>query len=88
MEGFILGLLILSLLAGIILGCGYCAWLNKIKEIRLITSWPFVKVLQQSHYNLVHMTHHGMQRRSNRRRNNHQQVVVNQEEQVVLPIEM
>ena len=88
MEGFILGLLIVSFLAGILIGCGYCTWLNKIKEVRLIRNWPFVRVLEQNHYNLVHMTHHGRQRRSKRRRNNHQQVVVNQEEQVVLPIEM
>ena len=96
MEGLIIGLLLLTLLTGIFIGCFYCSWLNKIKEVRLITNWPFIRVLQHNQYNLVHMTHHGRQRRSKRRRNNHQQVVVNQEEQevvnqeeqVVLPIEM
>ena len=87
MEGIILGFIILCLIAGIIIGCWYCALVNRVQEVRLIRNWPFMRICHQNQYNLVHMTNQRKVRQPKRRRNNQQQGRSNPEEVVVLPIE-
>ena len=91
MVGFIIGVLILSLWLGIIIGCCYCGWLNKVREIRIERNWPFMKVIRRGD-NMI-QTRRLRQRRhrnENRNRCRNQEVVQNNievEEQVVLAME-
>ena len=86
---FVLGLLLLSLITGVVIGLCYCGWLNKVREVRLVRNWPFVRVLRAGH-SIVQTRDHRQGRQRNRNRNrcrNQQNLEIREEEQVVLAIE-
>ena len=91
MEGFIIGLLLLSLWLGMIIACCYCGAVNQVKEVTLIKYWPFMRVVSRNQ-NLVTVRAHRQKRNRRESGNRNRNPQVEQEnreevEQVILAIE-